>query len=530
MKHTALVNIPHDGFLCKLLVTTDSSPSGPPVTIYSIPIRSPLVEGPFSLHFTKRDFEHLQRIFKCMDRDSLGFVHVHVFQQFCVFRCPSLRVKRDQDSAHFDQLWNWVLDLQWSPEPRKASLSDIISASDNGSSGCDTGGDQPLSSSYYVGLEAWMIFARCLSLFQYHEAKRKFSGGTSELLYQKGKQAISTEKHKNSSSEEDHMIMVDLPSCETSQEQLTIQALLEYEAEIYDQYQVPWTEMETDPKRQSTLQMGNGIMIPLPELDLDHSYISMYDDTSGASLQRLQMTVQVSVYTSSSIPSSDLEFILQTKIQSALKYTNGMNHCDEHDDEEIIVKRSFSDMEWLHQQLKKDKQLGGALCGRIVPPFPSKLVMMDSGTDYEESEGSANATTLSLHNTLIASSIPVTKSAVKTGVGIMTLAGKTAKSFLWKGMSVATGTMKTHALHGSSTKSQKGTIRMSSEIPTNTQSHSTLLKLSPHRSKKTFSSPSQDALQSKAKQLERYLNYMLEHPALSSSFALHMILTVRKLV
>ena len=129
----------------------------------------------------------------------------------------------------------------------------------------------------------------------------------------------------------------------------------------------------------------------------------------------------------------------------------------------VVVRRSFSDVQWLHETFVTHRGLGGPLCGRILPPFPETLPT-------------------SLSSQAVVAKVP--KGVVKT-----------VKSF-W----------------GSTTKSTK-----SSKGPERSSQHMSVSK--------SYYNPY--TVGSKARRIERYLNYLLEHPALSTSFPLQTILTVR---
>jgi len=269
---------------------------------------------------------------------------------------------------------------------------------------------------------------------------------------------------------------------------------------------------------------GGGI--PLPELDLDHSYISLFDeskrmkhyDNDNANehgVRRRPSTmplVQVTVFGSEHLQADtgagmmgsgagastsssgagagaggvdNLEFIINYA-------PNGQESSDQ---DIIIVRRSFDDLEWLHDTFKSHTQLGGTLCGRILPPFPSRIG--SSSSDYG---GGGD------HSTAVA--------MASAGVGMVSSAAKTAKS-LWGSLAVS----KKLAL-----TSSKVLAKPSPSPPPKARSNSNSNTFQSLYSKKYVRNV--DTPQSKARQVERYLNYMLEHPALSTSFPLHLILQV----
>jgi hypothetical protein len=165
------------------------------------------------------------------------------------------------------------------------------------------------------------------------------------------------------------------------------------------------------------------------------------------------------------------------------------------EEDTLIVRRSIQDLQWLHETFESHKQLGGTLCGRILPPFP-KLGSSEN-SDYSTSEP------LSTNSTAVASA------GVSAGVEIVTSAAKTAKS-LWGSIP---GSKKI-------SKMVKATSRGPSQQVTSSQAFS---KIGYRKhAKDLYHSP-----HSKSRRIETYLNYLLEHPALSTSFPLNLILKVR---
>ena len=89
----------------------------------------------------------------------------------------------------------------------------------------------------------------------------------------------------------------------------------------------------------------------LPELDLDHYLESAFSNHQQLHLQSRGI-VSIEPFSS-----QEGDFILRFN-------SNGAR---------TIVRRSYSDFEWLNAILKLHKRPGqGHLCGRVLPPFPSK--------------------------------------------------------------------------------------------------------------------------------------------------------------
>lgn len=475
------ISIPHKGSLCKLVLqSTDhkqkQSSSSTSVAIYSISLKDSQ-----QLHFTTQDYQFLCKIFKCLDRNSMGYVHKLDLEDFCEIRCPFDRIHNETnfDTTTFDKIWNLVLELQHTNHIQ--SSDDIV-----------------------CGLEAFMIFSKFISLVQYQDARRKFRSAK--------KNDVHISKRENSQTEEEQMIMIDLPPLEP-EKPLSMESMLAYEAELLcDQQHTLYDDKHTVLKNGRNM-IGNGLLIPLPELDLDHSFSFIHDDVQCKTKSEKHMTVTVSVFSPTSEPTSDIEFILRTRM-----YFESQPAIDD-----IIVKRSFSDIEWLHQNLKSHRQLGGTLCGRILPPFPNKVVTTTTCMDYEVESNRNSSLPTSFGSTAIVNSLPaktaVIEAASKTGKGILNLASKTAKSLLRKAQT-SSGNQKESEFHDHLPCSSKQTTVVN--MDGNSQSQLSSIR----SSKKSFMPPAQDILVLKAKQVERYLNYLLENPAFSSSFSLRMILTV----
>ena len=264
--------------------------------------------------------------------------------------------------------------------------------------------------------------------------------------------------------------------------------------------------------------------IPLPELDLDHSYISIYDDfknirpasnTEGQTRKQtrlLRPLVCVSVFGSKHLYSNSLDEGTDVDdrtgfggaLEFIIKYAPNGAETDAKD--MVVVRRSFDDLEWLNQTFKSHKPLGGTLCGRILPPFPSRPSSSTSdGGVVDRLYQKRNSS-----NSGVDTAVAVASVGVSVGVGMVSTAAKTAKS-LW----------------GSFPGSKKIKKIVKEKVQSQSKSVDVLPKGS-YSTKKVMNS--YDTPTCKARQMEKYLNYMLEHPALSSSFPLNTILQVSERV
>ena len=142
------------------------------------------------------------------------------------------------------------------------------------------------------------------------------------------------------------------------------------------------------------------------------------------------------------------------------------------------------------------------MSGRILPPFPSHIG--NKYTDYQDKYMSPHS---GFHRKGGNATVPAMAVATAS-VGMISSVAKSAKSFLGEYLS-------------SSTFSQGQTVG-TKNIPHTKCSIDTDVCYALQRGGSLFSSDL-----SKANQIERYLNFLLEHPFLSTSFPLNIILKVR---
>jgi len=423
------------------------------------------------LQYDRHEYDMLVRLFSILDSESKGSVGRDPVREFVRFRCPVFR-RRDRalrkfgrpiDQEEKDMVFSAsrcddAADKDTEDTPASRSSATFDEAWDSVME-CST---QPIPPGAQVelGLEGWMIFCRLIALAQYQEAKRRFSVRHSQ----------QTMRHKSGGTE---VVLVDVPPPDPP-EPLTARELADHEA------------ASTTP-------------LALPELDLDHCLLSAHDVNVEKALRRgKRARVEVKVFGSgrsggsllgSASPASpgransaDLDFVVTY-------YPAGSESGSS-----VVVRRSFGDMAWLCDTFALHKSPGGTLCGRILPPFPSRLVGRSSTSS--DSDGAHTFIT----GSVVAAGGSAAIAAASAGVGMIASVAKSAKSLL--GGYVA-----------SSGKNSTSTRTASSKI-----TGSNLGGWSYGRDNSSESSLD------KAKQIERYLNYLLEHPALCTSFPLNVIL------
>eukprot|EP00980_Cylindrotheca_fusiformis_P023374 scaffold10429_cov126-Cylindrotheca_fusiformis.AAC.5 len=208
--------------------------------------------------------------------------------------------------------------------------------------------------------------------------------------------------------------------------------------------------------------------LPLPELDLDHSLIAAHDvlrrrQGVNSSLGRVKLELfgPSTAFLSSQSSQNGIEFCL-TYVKGGMS-------------DSVSVRRSMKDMKWLNETLTSHKVLGGTLCGRILPPFPN---------------GNRLSCKLNGGDSSIGSTGDALAAAATAGVGMI----KDSFKSLWSSYSSTTPKAST----------QSGVKKVAKSIP-----------------ESYYNPNSPDSI---ARQLERYINYLLDHPALSTSFPLNTIL------
>jgi hypothetical protein len=450
-----------------------------------------------SLHellFNRHDFEFASRVFAILDSESTSLVDRETVREFVYRRCPVFW-RRDDDLVHmglnfsgvskptdvmfknakkasptFDEIWQSVISCSRNKQnPTKAKIR--------------KGTKVKVESVTHLGLEGWMVFFRFIALAQYLEAKRRFSA----------RHLQQTMRHRNSPRGSE-MVVVDVPPAEAP---------------------TPLT-----PWQLSKYEQTNHSPLPAPELDLDHSLLAAHDSHNNRFANNVPFHfVKISLFGSSTTPQS------QNGLEFAVSFCREFRGSST-ELEEVVVRRSMADMKWLDETFTSHKVLGGTLCGRILPPFPGSLSsaskILSSHFHNDDSNSAIVPSTLSIAKSTGSSAI----NAAVTGASKIRDA---AKSFL--GGYVSTGSTPntlSRTIDDNNTPTNTSSSSTTGATPTYTSTKSFKQKHSTHKKSinlpENYYNPNSPA--GKARQLERYLNYLLEHPALSTSFPLNTILMV----
>jgi hypothetical protein len=250
-------------------------------------------------------------------------------------------------------------------------------------------------------------------------------------------------------------------------------------------------------KELALYEQVNQKCLPFPELDLDHSLLAAHDifqrrrQNFRKSVECPETTghVKIDLFGPSSVLLS-ASSVTNHSIDFCLTYSRGSGSG-----RQVInsttVRRSMNDMKWLNDTFVAQKSLGGTLCGRILPPFPGSRAL--GGHVEESSLGSATGGA-------IAAAANAGVGMASVGVGML----KEGIKSLWGGYSSFP-----------KLPSMPSQEKRSATKPLSTPKYSTHTYFNPY-------SPT-----GQARHLERYLNYLLEHPALSTSFPLNTLLKVQ---
>jgi hypothetical protein len=320
---------------------------------------------------------------------------------------------------------------------------------------------------YEMGVEAWMVFCRFIALAQYLEAKRRFSG----------RHLQQTMRHRNSPRGSE-VVVVNVPP--------------------------PEPPAVLSPRQLANYEQMSKTPLPTPELDLDHSLLAAHDASRRRTPVNNQGMVRISLFGSSNNPTgfvspsaaiaisaNNLEFAVTLLRRSDLESSG---------DEPTVVRRSMTDIKWLDDTFASHKVLGGTLCGRILPPFPGKDTRMLTSHFQTESDSMLNT------------SLITTGGAIATAAAGVDRFRTVAKSLLVSYLSSA-----------SSSRPTSIDCSPDNVVTAPLQKKSTAKKRSVSRSlPEGYYNPNLPL--GKARNLERYLNYLLEHPALSTSFPLNTII------
>jgi hypothetical protein len=428
------------------------------------------------LHFSNSDFTVVSRLFSILDTENINFVNRNVVKDFVYKRCPVFS-RRDDDLKHL----HLHTSIHTSINDHSSGLyneTEYTSTFDEiwmSVVGCSRDDSNAAKEATWFGIEGWMVFCRFIALTQYLEAKRRFSA----RHFQRYSPYVN------------EVVMVEVPPPEPPTKITPLQ-LIKYEE-----------------------RNENGL--PLPELDLDHSLLAAHDLTtrrrssfhgsrSAGEVRIALFGVSSDARSNHSGTSSNLEFAVTYKGRAS----NGLLVKQR---DEGVVRRSLADMKWLDDTFTSHKVLGGTLCGRILPPFPAS--------------SSNNTGVLSTH-------FPCDESAFNTA----SIKNSTGGAITSAAMSVsrirdaAKSLMNPFGLfmNGSPTDVRSDELLSHNAASSKNQLTTGMKKIA--RKKRhlnralpeSYYNPNSPA--GKARQLERYLNYLLEHPALSTSFPLNAMLTV----
>lgn len=465
--------IPHIGSLYRV----ESEDSHEPTYIVEIRIGQDEDEIDFmndttttsrELRFSSYDYTVVSRLFAILDTDNINLVSRNVVKDFVYKRCPVFS-KRDDDLIRL-QLHSSRNDPSGSSsyELNRCSTFDEIWKSVIDCSRCDSSGK---SEARCLGIEGWLVFCRFIALTQYLEAKRRFSARHSQRNSPYGNEVV----------------MVDVPP--------------------------PEPPVSISPTQLAKYEDRNESGVPLPELDLDHSLLAAHDITARrrSMFHDVRSTGEVKIalfgVTSDnrSMTSSNLEFAITFRRRSALLSMTV-------EQEEGVVRRSMADLIWLNDTFTSHRVLGGTLCGRILPPFPpttsSTNGVLSSHFPMDESSFNTNS---------IKNSTGGAINAAAAGVGRIRDAAKSLISPLSMFM---TGTSPTDVRSDESLAAAAASHVSQQNAKKNSRKKRSLSLALPEN----YYNPNSPV--GKARQLERYLNYLLQHPALSTSFPLNAILTV----
>jgi hypothetical protein len=369
------------------------------------------------LQFLRNDFDFSLRLFAIMDSESRSQIPKATVKEFVTLRCPVFWRRDDYLRAKGEPGSSPTFEEVWSAVATCSASVPIDEMED--------------LSSAELGVEGWMVFCRFIALAQYLEAKRRFSG----------RHLQQTMRHRNAPRGSE-LVVVDVPP--------------------------PATPVPLSAAQLAQYERESNTCLPLPELDLDHSLLAAHDVLR----RRKDVTVcrgrvKIDVFGSS-----------QQLVEFCLTYYRGLENGQLSDS--MSVRRSMKDLKWLNDTLKAHRTLGGTLCGRILPPFPGKLI----ASQYHDDDSALGST-----GEAIAAAATASVGMLKQGI----------KS-IWGSVSSDKGS------HASSGSKMVAVSPKSFNLPA------------------SYYNPNSPA--GKARQLERYLNYLLEHPALSTSFPLNTILKV----
>ncbi|GKY96950.1 hypothetical protein MPSEU_000654000 [Mayamaea pseudoterrestris] len=427
------------------------------------------------LAYTRRDFMFSQRLFQILDTESRGFVDREIVKEFVLLRCPVFW-RRDEDLKNFIGL----------KEEQNRSNSKICTHSLSTSptfdeiwtsvAACSSNGSirHNITSVTTLGVEGWMVFCRFVALAQYLEAKRRFSA----------RHLQQTMRQRNAPRGSE-LVMVNVPPMEQP--------------------------AELSPVQLANHEKRSKAALPLPELDLDHVLVAAHDALRSRPLGTRLGSVKICLFGSSSAGASTFSSAPTASaiesLEFAVTYTKHLGQVSSSlvssQLEEVVARRSMQDLQWLHATFDSHKVLGGTLCGRILPRFHT-----------EESSSSTSQALVHFQRDLEDSRFSVRStggaiSAVATAsVGKLRDAALSFRSYMSTGYAANNNGL--------------DDARSSGKLATSTRRHTKAFGMVRSCLPESYYNP--NSPEGRMRHLERYLNYLLEHPALSTSFPLNTIL------
>ena len=417
----------------------------------------------YQIIFDRQQYEFCTRLFALLDTESESFIGPDCIREFVYLHYPVVRRRDDAifklrrgsnnidnnddddemqqqhkiQSPTFDEIWDQT--IRSDPRLKNTTVS------------CES----PTSptTTHRIGIEGWMIFCRILALAHHQESQRRFASRHLQQMMRHKHGGGGTNMRMNPN---EVVVVVDNPP-PGPPALISIRSLIDVEQERMTSHS------------DECIPGWPFCPLPVPELDLDHYLVSTFKQTR---LHNIQPRGRVSIKPFSS--SKDGDFIL--------RFDGGNGG-------RTIVRRSYSDFEWLDGILKLHKRPGqGHLCGRVLPPFPSKqggFTKQHSGLSKKMTKPSGAAHQKDISERAI--------EVAKSGIGMIS----SIANSLWSGY-------------------------VSTSIPTPSPASS--LSATNKSGQSGVMSPQSDIATKAAKRIERYLNYLLESAALSSSFPLNAIL------
>jgi hypothetical protein len=386
----------------------------------------------YQIIFNRQQYEFCTRIFALLDTDCQSCIGPECIRNFLYLHCPVVRrrdgaiacqVSKDGclSSPTVDEIWNTVIGC----DPK-----------------CKT---TAAATNTRIGIEGWMILCRLLALVYEQESQRRFAS--------RHLQQMMRHKHGGGGmgrsgiiNPNEVVVVVDNPP-PGPPAQISIEALMRVERE------------RGLSSSCDCIQGWPFCPLPLPELDLDHWLLPTVRDTALSTLCQSRGRISVEPFSTS----TEGGFILRFERKG------------DSSKQSIVARRSYADFEWLNQILISHKRPGhGHLCGRILPPFPTKralFVPSTSGSQGLQKEVGEKAITAAI-----------------SGVGMLTSVAKS----LWGSYVSGAG-------------------------PSSTNPENQLQSGTP-------SAAGDDIPVEVAHAIERYLNYLSENEAFATSFPLNAIL------